>query len=179
MRSINCKMNNDEKLEFWQVESDASSRKMATLFLLLSGIALIGASLIFGQLGFWTTLVISLAIASVGVSSGCADPNWKPPEPKLELVDEKYRIKATGKDGIDALTLIAAFREQEDRKAQRFLVWIGAAFGFFAIGSAFHPDGLLPSLISGAFALAFVAWAMRIKQLQIQGLGVGLNSTND
>lgn len=171
-------INNDERLAFWQVEWGASSRRKATLILSLWGIVLVGASLIFGQQGFWTTFATGVVIASAGVASRGADPNWKPPEPKLELVDENYRIKATGKDGIEALTLIAAFREQEDRKAQRFLVWIGAAFGFFAIALGFHPDGFLPSLISGALAIFFVAWAMKIKQVHIKGLGINLKSTN-
>lgn len=171
-------MNDDERLAFWQVEWNASNRRKATLFLLLWGIVLVGTSLVFGQQGFWITLATGVSIASAGVASGgSADPNWKPPEPQLELVDEKYRIKATGKDGIDALTLIAAFREQEDRKAQRFCVCIGTAFGFFAIALGFHPDGLLPSLTSGALAIVFVAWAMKIKQVQIKGLGVNFKST--
>lgn len=93
-------------------------------------------------------------------------------------MDENYRIKATGKDGINALTLIAAFREQEDRKAQRRVVLIGAAFGITAIVVGFQHEGIFPSLISAALAIFFVAWAMKIKQVQVKGFGVDLSSSN-
>ena len=131
MGTIECVMNDDERLAFWQVEWASSGRRMSALFLSLLGIALVGASLYLGQPGFWATLVIGVVAALVGASvgGGGSDDDCKLPEPKLELVDEKYKMKAIGEKGIDALTLIAVFREQENRKAQRLVVSIGAAFG--------------------------------------------------
>ena len=180
MGTDECAMNDDERLAFWQVESAASGRRTLVLFLSLWGIALIGTSLYLGQSGFWTTLVIGVVVASAGTASGgCSgDDNWKPQEPKLELVNEEYKIKAIGGKGIDALTLIAVFREQEDRKAQRRAVWIGASFGVTAVVLGCLHEGMLPSIISAALAIFFVAWAMKIKQVQIKGLGVDLRSSN-
>lgn len=178
MGTIESAMSEEEKLAFWQTECDAASQRNVVLFLSLWGIALVIVVLVFGQQGFWTTLAIGVAIASVGVGAGSGDPDWKPPEPKLDLIDEEYRIKATGKDGLDALVLIAAFREQESRKAQRLMIWIGSAFGIATVGLSIYCDGIFPSLISAAFAAIFMAWAMKAKQVQIKGFGLALKTSN-
>ena len=180
MGTVECTMNDDERLAFWQVKWAASGRNMLVLLVSLWGIALVGISLCFGQSGFCVVFLTGLVVASAGTCAGgsSGDSDCKLPEPKLELVNEKYKIKAIGEKGIDAITLIEAFREQEDRKAQRLLVWIGTAFGGTAVVLGFHHEGLLPSLVSAALAIFFVAWAMKIKQVQIKGLGVDLRSSN-
>ncbi|MEN9479089.1 MAG: hypothetical protein RLZZ298_484 [Pseudomonadota bacterium] len=176
-----CAMTDEEKWAFWKVGSASSERKKSIWFVSCWGIALIIAPIFFGLTGLLIAAVAGIVIFSLSVSSSCcmdSDEKPKPPEPNLELIDEKYRLKATGIEGITALTFIAALSEQEDRKNQRLVLVIGFIFGLVAVGLALQPNSILPSGVAAALSVFCLAWSMKIKKLRIKGFGIDLSSSS-
>jgi hypothetical protein len=167
-------MDDNQKLQFWKVKWQSDDRRKQVII-----ISVMGALLLLVQLSalpnlIWIVLATVVAVSLAGSASVYVD--HKPPEPKLELIDEKYKVKASGVDGINALALIVAFKEQEHLRSERLLMFIGSGFGVIAIVIGLFSDNLLPVLTSSLFAIQFVAWASKVRSVRVKGFGIEVAS---
>jgi len=171
-------MDDKQKREFWQVKWQSDSRRRSILFAAVSGAAVSVAALS-GQPWAIMGAILAIAVAAASVGSDASvDPNYKPREPTLELIGEKYKAKATGATGINALALIAAFKEQESAKAQRLLILIGVGFGVLAIAVGLLSENILSAATSSVLAVLFAAWANNVRNIRLKGFGMEV-STSD
>lgn len=171
-------MEDAQKLAFWQVKGEADWRRKEALLAAVVGVAISLSMLVGGGLAY--TLAVLAVVITAGVAGGAAgggaNEDYKIPEPTLELLDEKYRVKATGTDGINALALIVAFKEQEHARAKRRLIFIGAGFGVLALAIGIFAESVLAAVISSGFAILFVAWASGIRNTRLKGFGVEVST---
>jgi drug/metabolite transporter (DMT)-like permease len=170
-------MDDKQKMAFWEVKSRSDERLWFVLFVVIAGIALSLAALSQDPGVLVSVIGAIVVIASAAVAKAPVGTDYKPPEPTLELIDEKYKAKATGADGIDALTLIAAFKEQEHVKAERLLIFIGAGFGVMAIAIGVFSEPIIPMMISSGFAVLFIAWARNVRNVRLKGFGIEVTTS--
>src|SRR3989338_861957 len=177
LNSMDHPMEDNQKLAFWEVKWQSDSRRRQAKIVAIIGGVLLLVALSAKASTFWIVLACVSAMVVAGISSNSAIvEDYKPPEPKLELIDEKYKLKASGYDGINALALIAVFKEQEYVKSERLLMFIGAGFGIISLAIGIFSDNSLSILTSSVFALFFVAWASKVRSFRIKGFGVELAS---
>lgn len=170
-------MDDNQKLAFWEVKWQSDYRRRQAKIVAVIGVMLSLVALSVQPNTFWIVLACAAAIAVAAIASNSTIvEDYKPPEPKLELIDEKYKVKASGADGITALALIVAFKEQEHVKSERLLMFIGAGFGVMAIAIGIFSDNFLPILTSSIFAICFVAWASKVRSVRVKGFGVEVAS---
>ena len=169
-------MEDNQKIAFWQVKWQSDSRRKQAKIVSIIGAALLLVAFSVQPNTFWIVLACASAIAVSGISNVCSTVDYIPPEPNLELIDEKYKLKASGADGINALALIAVFKEQEHVKSERLLMLIGAGFGVISLVIGILSDNVLPIFTSNMLTILFVAWAIKVRSIRVKGFGVEVAS---
>jgi MFS family permease len=174
-------MNVEHRKAFWDAIADEKGRRWLVWGLVLLGVCANAIALSEDKLTSLTVALVILAAVVVAAAVAAVKKIEEIPEPKLELLDDEYRMKASGNASVDAALLVALIREQERTKSQRLMLALGGIFGGGAVlvAALGGENNILGALVSALFAILFIGWAAKVKKIRLRGLGLEVSTEFD